>query len=89
MYGTKTELSLWSAKVSRKVSLREKYPYLEFFWSVFTRIKTESRDIRISLHIQSEWGKMRARKTPNRDTFHALYRFTSLTLYPTVLLTLN
>ena len=32
-------------------ALREKYPYSEFFWSVFSRIRT--------------------RKVPNTDTFHA------------------
>ena len=26
----------------------------------------------VSLRIQSEWGKMRTRKTPNTDTFHAV-----------------
>ena len=27
-------------------ALREKYPYLEFFWSVFYRIRTEYEEIR-------------------------------------------
>ena len=26
----------------------------------------------VSLHIQSEWGKMRTRITPNTDTFYAV-----------------
>ena len=42
----------------RKESLREKCPYLEFFWSVFSRI-------------QCECGKIRTRKTPNTDSFYA------------------
>ena len=29
---------------------------------------------RVSLRIQSEYGKMRTRKTPNMDTFHAMLR---------------
>ena len=43
-------------------------PYSEFFWSVFCRIWTEYR----SLRTQSNSGKMRTRKKPNTDTFHAL-----------------
>ena len=43
--------------------LREKYPYLEFFWSVYSRI---------SNCIQSECEKIRTRKTTNTDTFHAV-----------------
>ena len=37
----------------------EKCPYLELFRSKFSRIRSES-------------GKMRTRKTPNTDTFHAV-----------------
>ena len=51
-------------------TLRGKCPYLEFFWSAFFRIWTEYGEM--SLHIQFEWGKMRIRKTPNTDTFHAV-----------------
>ena len=40
-------------------SLREKCPYAEFFWSAFSSIWTECR-------------KIRTRKTPNTDTFHAV-----------------
>ena len=38
--------------VASKQSLREKCPYSEFFWSVFSRIRTK--------------------KTPNSNTFHAV-----------------
>ena len=44
------------SKFNIAYSLREKYPYLEFFWSVFSRI-------------QFECGKVRTRKFLNRDTF--------------------
>ena len=37
----------------KKLSLRKKSPYLQFFWS--------------------DCGKMRTRKTPNTDTFHAVF----------------
>ena len=39
-------------------TLREKCPYSEFFWSIFS-------------HIRTEYGKIRTRKTPNTDTFQA------------------
>ena len=43
----------------------EKFPYSEFFWSVFSRIL-------------SECGKIRIKKSANTDTFHAvLYTFHS------------
>ena len=42
------------------IPLDEKCPYLEFFWSVFSLI-------------QSKCGKIRTRKTPNKETFHVVY----------------
>ena len=45
-------------------TLHEKCSYSEFSWSVFSRIRTEYGEIRLS-----ECGKMRTRKTPNTDTF--------------------
>ena len=53
-------------------SLREKCPYLEFFWSLFSRIQTEYGEIRVSIGIQSERGKIGTRKTPHTDNFHAV-----------------
>ena len=50
-------------------ALREKCPYSEFFWSVFSRIWTEYD---VSLRIQSECGKIWTRKIPNTDTFLAV-----------------
>ena len=47
-------------------------PYSELFWSVFSRNQTEYGEIRVSLRIQSECGKMRTRITPNTDTFYAV-----------------
>ena len=41
-----------------------------FFWSVFSLILTEYF---VSLRIESECGKIRTRKTPYLDTFHAVY----------------
>ena len=53
-----------------KSSLREKCPYSEFFWSVFSCIPTQYG---VSLHNQSEYGKIRTRRIPNTDTFHAVH----------------
>ena len=55
-------------------SLREKYPYSEFLRSVFYSIRIEYGVIQIyvSLCIQSKCVKIRTRKTPNMDTFHAV-----------------
>ena len=58
----------------RHVTAHEKCPYLEFFQSVFSRIRTEygeMRSIEVSLRIQFEYRKIRTKKTPNTDTFHA------------------
>ena len=41
-----------------------------FFWSVFSRIRIERYFV--SLCIQFEYGKIRTRKTPYLDTFHAV-----------------
>ena len=48
------------------MSLCKKCPYLEFYWSVFFRIRTKRYGV--SLRIQFECGKIRTRKTPNTDT---------------------
>ena len=52
-----------------KFSLHIKFPYLKFFWFVFSRIRTEYGKI---LRIQSECRKRQTRKTPNKDTFHSV-----------------
>ena len=50
-------------------TLLETCPYSEFFWSVFSRIRTEYGET--SLRIQSKFRKKWTRKTPNTDTFYA------------------
>ena len=44
-----------------KLSLRDKYPYFEFFWSIFSRIWTEYKEmLRISpysVQVQENWNK--------------------------------
>ena len=44
--------------------MHKKCPYLEFVWSVFSRIP--------SVRIQSECGKIKTRKTPNTATFYTV-----------------
>ena len=44
----------------------------EFFWSVFSRIRTDTEIYGVNLCIQSKFGKIRTRKTANTDTFHAV-----------------
>ena len=46
-----------------------------FFWSVFSRIRTEYR---VSLRIQSEYGKIRTRKNRYLDTFHTVLHYVFL-----------
>ena len=54
------------------LSLRKKCPYLELFWSVFSRIRTKYGDIlRISPY-SIQMRENRTRITPNMDTFHAV-----------------
>ena len=47
----------------------KKCPYLEFFWSIFSRIRIEYSAY---LRIESECGKTRTRKTPNTDSFYVV-----------------
>ena len=54
------------------IAQREKYPYSEFFWSVFSTFGLNSEKYSLSLHIQSECGKIRTWETPNADTFYAV-----------------
>ena len=49
--------------ITQLLTLREKCPYSGFFWSVFYFV---------FLRIQSKCEKIRTRKTPNTDIFHAV-----------------
>ena len=53
------------------LALRKKFPYSQFFWSIFSRIWTEYEYF-VILRIQSECGKIWTKKTPNMSTFHAV-----------------
>ena len=55
-----------------KITLREKCPYLELFWSVSPAFELNTERYDVSLRIQIEFGKLRTRLTPNTDTFYAV-----------------
>ena len=55
-------LSSWKVKSTSGKALRKKCPWLELFWSVFSRIRTE-------------YGKIWTKITPNTETFHAVKSF--------------
>ena len=66
------------------VCMRKKCPYSEFFFSVFSRIRTKYGEIvRISPY-SFRMRKIRTRKTPNTDTFHAVcvYVYVFLNTFP-------
>ena len=50
--------------------MREKCPYLELFWSVFSRTWTEYGETEYLSEFQSKCGKIRTTETSNMDTFH-------------------
>ena len=55
-----------------RCSLRQNCPYLEFFWSDFLSFGLNTKRYEVYLRIQSEYGKIRTRKTPNTDTLYAV-----------------
>ena len=61
---------VYSLKFRLRLAPHEKCPYSEFFWSVFSRVWSEYGEI--PPLIQSECGKIRTRKIPNMETFHAV-----------------
>ena len=65
----------------RYFALREKFPYLEFFSSVFSHNWTEYGEIRRIRPMYSEWGKIRSIKTPNMITFHAVLSFAFFSIH--------
>ena len=57
---------------NRKWKLRKKCLYSEFFWSVFSRIWTECRDLQSKSPYSGRMWEIKTRKTLGTDTFHAL-----------------
>ena len=66
--------SLFQGFPDDQYSLRKRCPYSESFWSAFSRIRTEYREIQSISPYSVKYGKIRTRVTPNTDTFHALIR---------------
>ena len=58
-------------KIIKDVDQDPNYPwvkkclYSEFIWSVFSRIRTDTKRYSVSLNIHSAFGEIRTRKTPN------------------------
>ena len=59
-------------KYEWKRTLRKRCPYLELFWSVFSRIRTEYREIRSISRYSVRMRENVNQITPNTDTFHAV-----------------
>ena len=55
------------------ITLPEKCPYLDFFWSVFPPFGLNTERYSTSLRIQSECEKIRTRKTPNFSSSVKIY----------------
>ena len=62
------------SKVMQQFALRESVRIRSFSGPCFPAFGLNMERYPISLRIQSECGKMRTRKTPNMDTFHAIHR---------------
>ena len=60
------------AQNNKRIAQREQCLYSECFWSVFPAFGLTMERYSVSLLIQSECTKIRTRKTPNTDTFHAV-----------------
>ena len=60
----------WSKLLERQRStFQGKFPYSQFFWSVFSRIRTEYGDLLVNLRIGSECGKIKTRNSWIRILF--------------------
>ena len=53
-------------------TLYKKCPYSELACFAFSTFELNMEKYGVSLRIQSEWGKMWTKITPNMDTFHAV-----------------
>ena len=47
--------------------------YSEFFWSTFSRIRTKYQDLQSKYQYSIRMRKNADQKTPNTDTFYALW----------------
>ena len=61
--------SIFNTNFLKFITLCEKCPNSEFFWSIFSCSQTEYGDV---LGIQSDCGKIWTRKIPNPDSFHTV-----------------
>ena len=59
-------------KTTLLCALLEKCSYSEFLWSVFSRNRTEYRDIGCISPYSAQMREITGQKTPNTDTFHVV-----------------
>ena len=84
-YKLSTYISQHPLTLIRRLYCVKSFQIRSFFWSVFSRIRTEYRE---NLLIQSECGKIRTKKTPYLDSFYALL-YTTLSCKSTCYLSLK
>ena len=60
-------------RMNSNISLCEYSPYLEFFWSVFSPIWAEYREIRVISTYSVQIQEKKTTKFLNMETFHAVY----------------
>ena len=56
----------------QSITLRKKYPYLEFSGPYTPAFGLNAEIYRVNIRIQSECGKVQTGKTPNFDTFYTV-----------------
>ena len=59
-------------RIFRKDSPCKKFPYFGFSGPYFPTLGLITEIYSVNFHIQSKFGKIRTRKTPNMDTFQAV-----------------
>ena len=62
----------WGKYLRKKKALHKKCPCLEFFGPYFAVLGLNTERNEVSHRIKPKCGKIRVRKTPNTDTFHAV-----------------
>ena len=67
-----SKMNIYIKKI-RQIALREKCPYSELFWFVFSRIKTECREIRsVSPYSVQMWENMDQNNSKYRHFLHSV-----------------
>ena len=62
-------------QMCNRVALHEKCRVRNFSGPYFLAFELNTERYSVSLRTQSEYGKIRTKKTPNTDTFHGVQMF--------------